>query len=286
MEDETQIEAYDPATAQPDPPNLALRTVSGLTLALVALSFAWAGARPFGVLVLIAGLLMSWEWGRVVRGREFDVALLVHGTAIAAAAILTSAGFAALGLAGLIIGAIIVLSLEFGVRPITSAVGVLYSGLPTVALLWLRGSEPMGFEAILLIFVIVWASDTLAFAAGRTIGGPKLAPSVSPNKTWSGLGGALVAGGVAAAAFALTVGAPILLLALIGVMLGLVAQVGDLIESAWKRHFGFKDTSQLIPGHGGVMDRLDGVVAVAVTAALFGLFSDPHAPAAALFFRS
>jgi phosphatidate cytidylyltransferase len=164
-----------------------------------------------------------------------------------------------------------------------SAVGVPYVALPAVAMIWLRADEPLGFWAILFIFAVVWGSDIGAFAAGRTLGGPKLWPRVSPNKTWSGLIGALGAGLLAGIVFAqITPSAHSVTLALTGLALALVAQMGDLAESALKRRFGIKDASALIPGHGGVMDRADSTVAVSVTVAILALLTLPHAPARAL----
>ncbi len=209
--------------------------------------------------------------------------LLVHGTAVAAATVLTALGYAAMGLAVVVIGAIIVLPLEFGARPLISAAGVLYTGLPAVALLWIRGDEPMGFLAVLFILIVVWTTDTAAFIAGRAIGGPRLAPRISPNKTWAGLAGGIVASALASVVFGLATGLPVAKLALSGLLMGLVAQGGDLMESALKRACGVKDASNLIPGHGGFMDRMDGVVAAAIAAALVGLWVDASAPATALF---
>jgi phosphatidate cytidylyltransferase len=263
--------------------DIGRRLASGVVFAAITIALAWAGQMPFALLVLVAGLFMSWEWCRVVRGADFDLTLLVHGVAVAAAAVLTAFGYAALGLSVLVIGTIIVVSLQFGERPIFSAAGVLYCGLPAVALLWLRGDEPMGFLAVLFIFLVVWATDTAAFIAGRVIGGPKLAPRISPQKTWAGLAGGVAAAGFTAAVFALFTATQPGFLLLVGLATGLIAQGGDLAESALKRTFGVKDASNLIPGHGGFLDRLDGIVAVAVATALAALFVNPHAPAAALF---
>lgn len=263
--------------------DLAARLVSALVFGALTIGLAWAGKIPFALLVLVAVLLMTWEWGRIVRGEEQSLTLIVHGIAVATATVLAALGFAALGLAVLVIGAIIVMSLEFGEHPIFSAAGVLYTGLPAVALLWLRGSEPMGFLAVLFIFLIVWTTDTTAFLVGRAVGGPKLAPRISPNKTWSGLVGGVLASGAAGALFGYLTGLAPGPLALTGLLLGFVAQTGDLAESFVKRAFGVKDASNLIPGHGGFMDRLDGVIAVSVAAALIGLFFDAPAPSRALF---
>ncbi len=281
--EEDQTLAAPPA---PAPPSLAsnvwLRAISGLGLAAVSFGLAWAGVLPFAALVLAVSLVMSWEWSRVVRGEGLDLSLLVHGMSVTAAVALAAFGFAALGVAVLIIGTIIVLALEFGAHPIVSASGVLYAGLPAVALLWLRGSEPYGFEAVLFVVAVVAATDTAAFAAGRLLGGPRLAPAISPNKTWSGLIGGVAAAAAAAALFAYSIQAPIAPLAVTGLIMGLIAQAGDLAESALKRAFNVKDTSQLLPGHGGFMDRMDGIVTVAVAVALLALFLDPQAPAEAI----
>lgn len=260
-----------------------VRLVSGVLLAAVTIAAAWLGPWPFAGLVLLVALLMSWEWGRVVRKADFDLSFVVHAIAIVIAVGLAAFGYAALGLAVLAIATIIAVPLQFGSYGLLSAAGVLYTGVPAVALLWLRGDEPHGFWAVLFIFAVVWATDTVAYATGRLLGGPKLWPAVSPKKTWSGLLGGIGAGALAGAAFATYyAGASPTALAVSGLILGLVAQGGDLAESALKRHFGVKDASNLIPGHGGFMDRMDGVVTVAATAALFALFANAGAPAQAL----
>lgn len=265
--------------------NLKLRLVSGACLAAIAFGLAYAGLLPFAALVLVCALVISWEWGRLVRGAAFDLGYFLHAAAVTAAIVLAAKGYAALAVAVLAAAAITLVPLYFGRGARLSALGVFYVGLPAVALLWLRSDEPYGFLAVLLIFAIVWTADTAAFAAGRAIGGPKLWPKVSPKKTWAGLTGALLAGGLAAVAFAIIAGdlSPIRLL-LVGLALSFVAQAGDLAESALKRLFGLKDASDLIPGHGGFMDRMDSIVAVAVAAALYALAVDPHAPARALLF--
>jgi phosphatidate cytidylyltransferase len=262
--------------------DLWLRALSAFVLAGLAFGLAWAGVLPFAVLVLAVSLIMSWEWSKVVRGEGIDVSLIVHGLSVIAAVALASFGFAALGVAVLLIGTIIVLALEFGAHPLFSAAGVMYAGLPAVALLWLRGSEPHGFNAVLFIVLVVAATDTAAYAFGRLIGGPRLASTISPNKTWSGLIGGVSAAAITAGAFAYATGGAVPALALTGLLMGLIAQAGDLAESAMKRAFNVKDTSQLLPGHGGFMDRMDGIVSVTVAAAFAALFLNPQAPATAL----
>jgi phosphatidate cytidylyltransferase len=263
--------------------NLKLRLVSGIAFAALAFALTYAGPVPFAVLVLVCAMVISWEWGRLVRGVAFDLGFFVHAGAVAAGIVLAAAGYAALGLAALFIAAIILVPLYMGRGARLSALGVFYVGLPAIALLWMRGDEPYGFTAVLFIFAVVWGSDTAAYAAGRTIGGPKLWPRVSPNKTWAGFIGALTAGAASGAIFAALVGdADAVRLVLLGIGLAAVAQAGDLAESALKRLFQLKDASDLIPGHGGFMDRMDSLVAAATAAALLALLIDAHAPARAL----
>jgi phosphatidate cytidylyltransferase len=263
--------------------NLKLRLVSGIAFAALAFALTYAGPIPFAVLVLVCAMVISWEWGRLVRGVAFDLGFFVHAGAVAAGIVLAAAGYAALGLAALVIAAIILVPLYMGRGARLSALGVFYVGLPAIALLWMRGDEPYGFTAVLFIFAVVWGSDTAAYAAGRTIGGPKLWPRVSPNKTWAGFIGALAAGAASGAIFAaLVTDADAVRLILLGTGLAAVAQAGDLAESALKRLFHLKDASDLIPGHGGFMDRMDSLVAAATAAALLALLIDAHAPARAL----
>lgn len=147
--------------------------------------------------------------------------------------------------------------------------GVLYVTVPCVALVWLR-SLPLGLETVLWLFAVVWATDIAAFATGSAFGGPKIAPAISPRKTWAGAAGGFLAAIVASVAFAVALALPALgWFALLGGIVSLAAQAGDFLESAIKRHYGVKDTSGLIPGHGGAIDRLDGLItATLLTAAL------------------
>jgi phosphatidate cytidylyltransferase len=173
-----------------------------------------------------------------------------------------------------------------GSSALLSTMGVFYVGLPAVSLIWFRNDPLYGLSAVLLILVTVWATDTGAYFAGRMIGGPRLWPRISPNKTWSGLIGGVSAAGIAAAALAalMTGGVPVGRAAFLGVVLGLVSQAGDLAESALKRERGVKDASGLIPGHGGFMDRVDGLVVAATVAAAIALATNPIVPARALLF--
>ncbi|MDX2265709.1 MAG: phosphatidate cytidylyltransferase [Hyphomicrobiales bacterium] len=271
------------------PNELMLRVNSALILVTLTLLLAYAGPVSFAVLIAVFGALMAWEWGRLVRGRGLDEAFAVQVGGCGAAALL--AAYQMVGVALLII--IITTAAVFALRRTTddaekawwSAAGVYYIGLPAIALIWLRGDPTDGWGAILFLFVVVWTTDSAAFVFGRLIGGPKLAPRISPKKTWAGLFGALLAAGVAGALFAIPIGGSSLALAGVAVLLSLAAQLGDLAESAMKRLFGFKDTSGLIPGHGGVLDRMDGLVAASVAAAALAWAVDPGHPGAALLMR-
>jgi phosphatidate cytidylyltransferase len=151
-----------------------------------------------------------------------------------------------------------------------SALGFLYAAVAELASVLLRADPVKGFAALVFVLVIVWVTDSGGYFAGRGIGGPKLWPRVSPKKTWAGAVGGLVASLAVAGAFAaLDLGKAGPLLMVSGV-LSVVSQLGDLFESAVKRRFGVKDSSQIIPGHGGLLDRLDGFVAAVAVAALFG----------------
>lgn len=264
--------------------DLKQRLIAGAVMAAVALALTYAGSLPFALLVVGVGLVMCWEWGRLVRGEEFGPEFVIHALAVAVAGLLAANGHAVLALAALAIAIIVMASMPFAERRLMSAVGVAYVGLPVVAMLWLRDDPSLGFQAVLFVFAVVWGSDIGAFAAGRGIGGPKLWPRVSPNKTWAGLIGGLSAGLVAGIIFAQFVaGTSSVGLAITGLVLAAFAQLGDLAESALKRRFGIKDSSALIPGHGGVMDRADSTVAVAITVAILALVVNAAAPARALF---
>jgi len=267
---------------------LAERIVSGVAIAAFAFVMVYWSPKAFAALMFLVAAAMSWEWGRIVRGSSPDIGTVVHVLAVLATAVLSAAGMAGLGVATAVIGAIAVAALEFGTgRSQLSGAGVLYTGLPVVALGWLRGDEPLGFLATLFVLFSVAVTDIAAYAGGRLIGGPRLWEVVSPKKTWAGLIVGVVAAAVAGALFsALSGTGSSQWLASLGFVMGLVAQVGDLAESALKRHFGLKDASDLIPGHGGFMDRMDGVVTASIAAALIAFAIDAFAPARALLYGS
>ncbi len=262
----------DASVAGPAGPRseLATRVVVGLLLAAVALGTLWAGGAAFALLVAVAVLLVLAEWAAmhgIGRG-QLLVGLLILATTCLLAAL--GRPLEALLLLFVAAGSLLLFGITFAprARGFLSS-GLLYAGLPAVALIWLRGQEP-GLALVLWAFGIVWATDIAAYFAGRAIGGPKLAPRISPNKTWAGLGGGVAAAALFAGVSGPVLGwqAPPLLLALFGAGLALAAQGGDLAESHWKRRAGVKDSGRLLPGHGGVMDRVDGLVPVAIIVAL------------------
>jgi phosphatidate cytidylyltransferase len=270
------------------PRELRLRIVSGSAIGIVALTMLYWSPLAFAVLTFLVAAAMSWEWGRIVRGPMPDAGLIVHVAAVLVAAVLTSQDMAGMAIVAAVIGAGAVAALLAGSdRTRLSAGGVLYTALPVIALGWLRGDEPLGFLATLFVIVAVAVTDVAAFATGRTLGGPKLWPEVSPNKTWSGLLGGIAAAAIGGALFSYISGTGgAVWLASLGLAVGLISQWGDLAESALKRHFGLKDSSGLIPGHGGFMDRMDGLVTASIAAALVGFLIDAFAPARALLYGS
>lgn len=250
---------------------LGTRIVSALVMAPLALAAVWLGGWALNLLVLAACLLMLGEWHRMIGGTLFDPVHVAASLFVAVVILLSGLGQVAPALLLLIVALPALAAIAHGHEQSRGwvAFGALYIGLPSVALIWLREHHVDGLLAVLWVFGVVWMADSGAYAAGRIIGGPKLAPRLSPKKTWSGLvGGVLAAalfGGLAAQWWG-DVGVPVAAAA--SALLALVAEMGDLAESAFKRRFGVKDASQLIPGHGGMLDRLDSMLFAAPVAVL------------------
>ncbi len=266
-------------TTQGDPKrwnDLRKRALSAAVLLPAAVACIWLGATPFAAMMALAGAILTWEWvhlcGRRLRALPGVVVPLVV-LAAGAFAVVDHVRIALTVLAAGFVATWIFArwrpdGLTQSARRL--ALGVLYIGLAGLALIELRHDTEAGRANVLFLFVIVWASDIGAYAAGRLFGGPKLAPAISPNKTWSGAIGGLVAAVVLGLTCALsfTPGAATGAVVAVAVLLSVASQAGDLLESGIKRHFKVKDASSLIPGHGGLLDRLDGVLAAAPVAAL------------------
>jgi len=248
-------------------------------LAPATIAVAYIGGWLFlGLCTLAAGIIL-WEWTSVVF-RSADPRVFAPGVAaLLVAMALTRQGQAEAAIATLAIGAALaVVGVVVWPRrnPAPNpagwaAGGIVYAGVALLAPALLRADSQWGFVALIFLFAIVWATDIVAYLVGRLVGGPLLWPAVSPKKTWSGAVGGLVGGFAAgtAVAYASVGMAPAVAVALASV-LSIVAQGGDLFESAVKRRFGAKDASSLIPGHGGLMDRLDGFLVAALVAVLIG----------------
>ncbi|MES2894606.1 MAG: phosphatidate cytidylyltransferase [Pseudomonadota bacterium] len=253
--------------------NLGMRVASAAVLVPAALGAVWFADDVrwlFLVLIAVAIALLCIEWGAMTAPKapiRVSAALTV---AILAGTFLAYLGQMNYAWAALAVGAAASALVARGVseRPGNAAYGVVYLAIPMICLVWLRGM-PEGRQWTLLLFAVVWTADIAAFAVGSALKGPKLWPRFSPNKTWSGFIGGLIAAalaGVAMAAFSdivlsLQAGA------LIGFVAGLATMAGDLWESMLKRRFGVKDSGDLIPGHGGLLDRVDGLMFAAVVLA-------------------
>ncbi|SCX99924.1 phosphatidate cytidylyltransferase [Rhizobium sp. NFACC06-2] len=242
---------------------LRLRIVSAIVMAAVILAATWYGGILFRIVAGLLAILIYYEWSTITRMSETNPT----GNAWGWFAVAVIAGNTIFGESSLDLPLLSGFTLTAALFPILRGRnwwlvgGIFYAGLSGISLAAIRGDELTGFVSILFIFAVVWSTDILAYFVGRAIGGPKLAPSISPGKTWSGaIGGAVAAvigGGAVSMAYHGRISALVLGLALI---LSVFSQIGDLFESFVKRRFQVKDSSHLIPGHGGFMDRVDGLV--------------------------
>ena len=253
------------AAAGKRPSELAVRTVTGLAMIAVAMLALTLGGFVFWLLAVIVGLVMIAEWAdlhgvSLKRKRLAQYSLFVPLALMSPAPPGAGPNFLSLGL---LVGAAFFIVIVTNKRVL--ALGTMYVGLPILSLLLIRHQKE-GIVFTLWALALVWMTDIGAYFAGRAIGGPKLAPAISPNKTWAGLAGGVVLASLFGAAMHGFYGLPLrMTLATPG--LAVIAQGGDLYESWLKRRAGVKDSGTLIPGHGGVLDRLDGIVPVAPVAA-------------------
>jgi phosphatidate cytidylyltransferase len=265
--------------------NLRLRFLSAAVLVPVALVCMWRGDWAYLLLLSVAVALLASEWAKMAAPRGVSraaalIAAATLGALLLAYASAPSVGWAALPL-GAALSALVARVAGWSPRSPDIGFGVLYLGAPSLALLWLRdahgaGGAEVGLAWTALLLVATWASDIFAFVGGSVLKGPKLWPRISPNKTWSGFGCGLLASGLSAAALWLwgregPGGMGFEATVLAGLAAGLATMGGDLLESMLKRRFGVKDSGDLIPGHGGLLDRVDGLMSAAIAVAAIRL---------------
>ena len=267
--------------------NLQLRIVSSVVLIVSVLAVTFIGGVAFRLLSALIAAVMFYKWCTISLNATAARHQLVAAALLAVVLLALVLGYSAAGVLVLLALSVLASLVDSKIAGQGSwaPAGLAYAGLSGVSLAWLRDGDQAGLLAILFLFAVVWATDIFAYFVGRSLGGPKLAPSISPGKTQSGaLGGTLggVVAGVALAAFAGLGNLP--LLALVAFLLSVVSQVGDLFESWVKRRHGVKDSGNIIPGHGGVMDRVDGLVAAAFALYAIGfMLGGADKPAQALF---
>lgn len=268
--DTSQDNATGQGTSQKSARNLLTRIAAAAVLVPLALGAAYAGGVIWIALVSLIAIGLFIEWLGVV-GEARAVRVTVAGALLlAVSGALLALGLIDFAVIALAIGLILVAVLTSGHRG-WAAAGFLYAAGAEIASVLVRLDIDHGWSALLLVLVVVWASDIGGYVVGRGIGGPKLSPRISPNKTWAGAIGGFAASLVVTAGVAADAGSKIIPLLVLGAVLSVASQLGDLLESAVKRHFGVKDSGHIIPGHGGILDRLDGYVAAIVLAAVLGL---------------
>jgi phosphatidate cytidylyltransferase len=248
------------------------RPLFGIALAGIAIMSLSYAPEYFAGLVVAMTILAAYEWHRMVAAgntHRIETAITAGSAAVAVAALLIARDVRP-ALLVLTAGAVVaaVLALRRGHNPFWQALGVIYLGLPALALVGLRTFPSRGALVIVGLFLIVWATDTGALIFGNLIGGPRLAPRLSPAKTWAGTFGGSVTAAIIFGLYILLLGGTFWIGALFALFFSSVAHAGDLFESFVKRRFGIKNSGALIPGHGGVLDRMDSTLSASVVLAL------------------
>jgi phosphatidate cytidylyltransferase len=253
---------------------LRLRIMSGAVLAAVVLLATWYGGMAFRILAAVIALLVYYEWSTIVGLPESDTRGNAVGwlglAAICAATLFESSAYSMGALALFVV--VTAAMVTAGGKSWWLPGGVLYAGLTAIALAEIRDDDFIGLGMMLFVFAAVWATDILAYFVGRAVGGKKLAPRISPGKTWSGaIGGTVAAVAAGSGVVWYYFHEAGLRVTLVALVLSICSQIGDLFESFIKRRFGVKDSSHLIPGHGGVMDRVDGLIFACFAAFLLAI---------------
>ncbi len=249
--------------------DLGVRSASALVLAPIVVAAIWAGGNWFTATITFLGVMLAFEWSSIVFPsdiRQFSIyamASICAGLLVLDLGMLLTCG---------VIAVFTVLSIASSAQSLNAwkLIGVPYVALPIMALVVLHSDARWGLYTILWCVIIVWSADILAYFAGRIIGGPKLAPKLSPKKTWAGMGGAMAGAAISSMAFSHFINLPSWPLFGLAAVFAVVEQGGDILESALKRSHGVKDSSNLIPGHGGILDRVDGLIAVILAATFVG----------------
>jgi phosphatidate cytidylyltransferase len=258
--DNAPPEALKSAGAKARPNDLPIRVASAAVMIVISVTAAWFGGVAWAVLAALVMAGVAYEWGRMISPN----ATLLWFRAFAAA--ICGVCFVMLPRAYEAVAAFGFFLTLFGWSKkagFIAVIGTLYLAASGWALAGIRGSDEAGRTLLFGLFSICWATDSAAYAVGRAVGGPKLFPAISPNKTWSGSIGGTLAGIAAGIAYSQLSHTSLVSWAVIGWVLALACQGGDLLESLAKRYFGVKDASGVIPGHGGILDRLDGHLSAA-----------------------
>ncbi len=262
--------------------NLVYRILTAFVFGIIALCLTWFGGTVFFLFVWVIGGFILYEWISITKEKW-----RVSQKILASIFYLVFGFFLVSDIpASLVFCVLVILAAVLAIGPMQKSgwifFGFLYTSVPVVALSFLRGHETLGFRVVIFLFAIVWGTDIAGYFSGRVFGGPKLAPKFSPNKTWSGaIGGTFVgvSGGLLVAFQFFDINLTSSFMLFLSLILSIFSQLSDLGQSWLKRHFSVKDSSSLLPGHGGFMDRMDGLVGAAFLLYLIGSFmSDMDTP--------
>lgn len=257
--------------------NLALRIISALILAPVVLGAIFYGDPAYNIMVAIAGATMAWEWEKMITGKTTAVSVIMASTATMVSFV--GATFPEISLP-VIAAAALLVYFKSGKKMLLSF-GVFYICIPVMSLIYIGYTNmEYSYEVVLWLLFVVWATDIGGYVFGKSLGGPKLAPKISPKKTWSGLLGGMLFACVVSYFFVMVLNQhfeghlSMRFFVIASAILAVVSQMGDIFESRIKRYLNVKDSSNLIPGHGGIFDRVDGLLFAAPVVALFLLLSN------------